>query len=183
MSRFPAQNEFSFWNGYCSRQLSTEICTETMRSRQGKQSFFWKNQLTRTKKKKREKKKKKFCRGFKRKLLIGVGFRKAEPGEGVEFSRKTDVRSDSLQPTGESLPKYFLAYGVVYETPFFFLTRNKTRRKEGGRQKKTPSPTRSHICTHLIFSVEEIICYISPQTDNPLLLKDEVSINVCLEQM
>lgn len=145
MSRFPTQNEFSFWNGYCSRRLSTEICTETMRSRQGKQSFFWKNQLTRTKKKR----KKKFCRGFKRKLLIGVGFRKAEPGEGVEFSRKTEVRSDSLQPTGESLPKYFLAYGVVYETPFFFLTRNKTRRKEGGgKAKKNPQPhTQPHMHT------------------------------------
>lgn len=58
----------------------------------------------------------------------------------------------------------------------FFLNKKQNEKKG----KKT---TRSHICTHLIFSVEEIICYISPQTDNPLLLKDEVSINVCLKQM
>lgn len=61
----------------------------------------------------------------------------------------------------------------------FFL--NKKQNEKKGKKKKPH--TRSHICTHLIFSVEEIICYISPQTDNPLLLKDEVSINVCLKQM
>lgn len=68
---------------------------------------------------------------------------------------------------------------------FFPNEKQNEKKGEGGEggKKKNPNPTRSHICTHLIFSVEEIICYISPQTDNPLLLKDEVSINVCLEQM
>lgn len=64
----------------------------------------------------------------------------------------------------------------------FFLNK-KQNEKKGGKKKTKHKTTRGHICTHLIFSVEEIICYISPQTDNPLLLKDEVSINVCLKQM
>lgn len=68
----------------------------------------------------------------------------------------------------------------------FFLNEKQNEKKGRRGEKKTqnnPKRAPGRICTRLIFGAEEIICYISPQPDNPLLLKDEVSINVCLKQM
>lgn len=66
------------------------------------------------------------------------------------------------------------------EVLLFFFSPSKDPKQQKGKKAATAAGARTQ---RLIFSAEEIICYISPQPDNPLLLKDEVSINVCLEQM
>lgn len=80
-----------------------------------------------------------------------------------------------------SLPDYSPHTELFMEVLLFFFSpfeRPETEQK--GKKAATAARARTQ---RLIFSAEEIICYISPQPDNPLLLKDEVSINVCLEQM
>lgn len=77
--------------------------------------------------------------------------------------------------------RLFPTYGVVYGSPIiFFFPFERPETEQKGKKAATAAGARTQ---RLIFSAEEIICYISPQPDNPLLLKDEVSINVCLEQM
>ena len=75
--------------------------------------------------------------------------------------------------------RLFPTYGVVYGSPIIFFSPSKDP-KQSRKKAATAAGARTQ---RLIFSAEEVICYISPQPDNPLLLKDEVSINVCLEQM
>lgn len=100
---------------------------------------------------------------------------------------KAEPPSSAAPP---SLPDYSPHTELLMEVPllllFFFLSFSSLRKTRNGaeRKKKKKATTAAGARTkRLIFSAEEIICYISPQPDNPLLLKDEVSINVCLEQM
>lgn len=115
------------------------------------------------------------------------------PRGGIEEPKRSSAaqsRAPQQRRTAVT-SRLFPTYGVAYGSPviitfFFFLSFSSLRKTRNGaeRKKKKKATTAAGARTkRLIFSAEEIICYISPQPDNPLLLKDEVSINVCLEQM